>query len=266
MSDLKHHPVPSDELLVAFLDGELDGEERRRIDALIKTDPAVAERYEFLARSELPFYDAFAPLLENAPSSDLEAILANLPSPIAAEPKAGGWNRRSLVAAALALVVVGVAADRTYLRLQDANGESDGSEWRNVVAEYLTLYTNDTLADVTSDPDAQARQLRTVGERLGVNLPASAVLLPGVDFKRAQLLQYDGKPLGQIAFLDPVHGPVALCIVPSKRGAREPQVEERYGMNVVYWSDDGHGYMLVGHSPPDQLNAMAERFRSAINA
>ncbi len=51
--------MPSDELLVAFLDGELEAGERERIDSLIRTDEAVAERFDFLSRSELPFYDAF---------------------------------------------------------------------------------------------------------------------------------------------------------------------------------------------------------------
>ena len=265
MSDLKHHPLPSDELLVAFLDGELEGDERRRIDTLIKTDPVVGERYAFLSRSEMPFYDAFEPLLENAPTSDLEAMLAKLPSPIAAEPKPRGWSRRSFIAAAVALVFAGVLADRTYLQFEDESEEQDGSAWRDVVAEYLTLYTPDTLADVASDADAQVQQLRNVGDKLGLNLPMSAMALPGVDFKRAQMLQYDGRPLAQIAYLDPTHGPMALCIVASKRGASAPQVEERYGMNVVYWSDQSHGFMLVGHNPPEQLSTLAEKLRSAIN-
>ncbi|MEK1887169.1 MAG: anti-sigma factor [Phyllobacterium sp.] len=266
MSDLKQHEMPSDELLVAFLDGELNGEERLRIDGLIKSDPAVAARYDFLARSEMPFFDAFEPLLENAPASDLEAILAGLPSSIVAEPQARNWNRRSFVAAAIALIFAGVAVDRTYLRIKDAHEESDGSEWRSVVAEYLTLYTADTLADVASDPTAQVAQLRSLGDKLGLDLPVSAIALPDIAFKRAQLLQYDGRPLGQIAYLDPAHGPLALCIVKSARGANAPQVEKRYGMNVVYWSDQTHGYVLVGHNPLDQLSALAEHLRTAIRA
>jgi anti-sigma factor RsiW len=266
MSDQKHYDMPSDELLVAFLDGELEGAERARIDALIKTDEAVAARYEFLSRSEMPFYDAFEPLLENAPTTDLETILDRLPAPIAAEPVAKGWRRRSFIAAAIALVLVGVAADRTYLGMQDVSDERDGSEWRGVVAEYLTLYTPETLANLASDERQQNEQLRNVGERLGLSLPVQAVSLPGIPFKRAQILQYDGKPLGQIAYLDPANGPLALCIVQSSKGPSTPQSEQRYGMNVVYWSDQAHDYMLVGHNPVDQLNALADRVRSALAA
>ncbi|WP_246663888.1 anti-sigma factor [Phyllobacterium sp. SYP-B3895] len=266
MSEHKHPEMPSDELLVAFLDGELTGEERRRIGALVESDPEVAARYEFLSRSEMPFYDAFVPLLENAPASDLEAILARLPSPNAAEPRGQNWTRRGLLAAAVASVFVGVAIDRAYLRIKDDHEEADGSEWRSVVAEYLSLYTADTLADLANDPGVQTAQLQLISDWLGLQLPASALALPDIPLKRAQLLQYDGRPLGQLAFLDPEHGPLALCIVKSARGASAPQVEKRYGMNVVYWADAAHGYMLVGRNPVDQLSGLAEKLRTAISA
>lgn len=266
MSDQKQHAMPSDELLVAFLDGELEGNERARIDALIKADEAVAARYEFLSHSEMPFYNAFEPLLENAPTADLEAILDRLPAPIAAEPAGKGWSRRGFAAAAIALVFAGVAADRAYLGMRDVSGERDGSEWRGVVAEYLTLYTPETLANLASDEQEQNQQLRNVGDRLGLSLPAQAVSLPGIPFKRAQILQYDGKPLGQIVYLDPVNGPLALCIVQSSKGPSSPQSEQRYGLNVVYWSDQAHDYMLVGHNPVDQLNSLADQVRNALAA
>ncbi len=266
MSDLKRHDMPSDELLVAFLDGELEGAERAWIEALIKTDDAVTARYEFLSRSEMPFYDAFEPLLENAPASDLEAILAGLPSPIAAEPRARRWNRRGFIAAAIGLIFVGAAADRAYLGLKDSSNESDGSEWRSVVAEYLTLYTPETLANIASDARSQSEQLRSVGDKLGLALTIQAISLPDIPLKRAQVLQYDGKPLGQIAYLDPANGPLALCIVQSSRGTSEPRVEKRYGMNIVFWSDQAHGYMLVGHNPVDQLSGLAEHVRTALKA
>lgn len=265
MIDHRQDQMPSDELLVAFLDGELDDAERLRIDTLINTDETVSTRFEFLSRSEMPFYDAFEPLLENAPTANLEAILQGLPSSIAAEPAGKNWNRRSFIAAAIGLVLVGVVADRAYIEMQDASSESDGSEWRAVVAEYLSLYTADTLANLTSDESSQGQQLRSLGDSLGLSLPAEAVSLPGIALKRAQVLQYDGKPLGQIAYLDPASGPLALCIIRSSKGPNSPRAEQRHGMNVVYWSDQAHGYMLIGHNSADQLTVLAERVRTTLS-
>jgi anti-sigma factor RsiW len=265
MSDSKFAEMPSEELLVAYLDGELAGMERARIESLIETDNVVAARYEFLSRSEMAFYDAFEPLLANAPTAKLEAILSSLDSPVTAEPAPRGWSRRGFMAAAVGLFFVGVAADRGYLALKQASGDH-GDDWRAVVAEYLSLYTPDTLANLASDERSQSAQLKTVGDRLGINLPVEAVSLPGIALKRAQVLQYDDKPLGQIAYLDPDHGPMALCIVRSSGGPHSPETERRHGMNVVYWSDEAHGYMLIGRNPTDRLNDLAEGVRAALAA
>ncbi|MGO8506421.1 hypothetical protein AB9F35_33780, partial [Rhizobium leguminosarum] len=90
-----------------------------------------------------------------------------------------------------------------------------------------------------------ARQLR--GRATG-----RAFRRAGIDFKRALLLQYDGKELAQIAYLDPETGPMALCIVKSDKGPKAPDIESRKGMNVVYWSNATHAFMLIGRIPVDR--------------
>lgn len=265
MVDLKYGKMPSDEQLVAFLDGELEAGEREQIDSLIRTDQAVAERFDFLSSSELPFYDAFQPLLEHAPAARLESILSNLPTPGAAEPIRSDWKRRGFIAAAIGAVFAGVAADRVVLTMRHPPAtETAELGWRGVVAEYLALYTPDTLANLPGDEQHLSAELASVGSKLGMSLPVEAVTLPGIPLKRAQILEYDGKPLGQIAYLDPVHGPLALCIIQSSKGAKPPQTEQRRGMNVVFWSDGAHGFMLIGRNPVEQLNVLTEKVRTAL--
>lgn len=60
-------------------------------------------------------------------------------------------------------------------------------------------------------------QLTAVGAQLGVSLSPESVSLPGAEFRRAQILDYDGVLIGQLTYLDPRHGPLALCITVSKR-------------------------------------------------
>jgi anti-sigma factor RsiW len=92
------------------------------------------------------------------------------------------------------------------------------------------------------------------------------VAVPGADFRRAQVLEYDGKPLAQIAYLDPEDGPMALCIVPSDKGKAEPDMERRRGMNVVYWSNATHAFMLIGHATADRMKEMADSVRIRLKA
>ncbi|WHO72793.1 anti-sigma factor [Rhizobium sp. BT03] len=262
------YTIPSDEELTAFIDGELTAEEAARIETLANEDKAVAERLEFLARASLPFEQAFAPLLSQAPREKLEMMLAAIPregaKPGSTQALAG---RRRFLGALAASLVAGIAIDRAVLGIgKGFSTKDENSEWRAVVADYISLYTPETLAGPVPGGDVQAAQLGAFDEKLGLSLSPEAVALPGIDFKRALLLRYDGKPLAQIAYLDPETGPMALCIVRSDAGPKAPDVESRKGMNVVYWSNGTHAFMLIGHAAADRMTAIADGVRGRIDA
>ncbi|MEF0942886.1 anti-sigma factor family protein [Rhizobium sp. BR 362] len=257
--------MPSDELLTAFIDGELNAAESDRIEKLIASDAHVAGRFDFLSRSDLPFREAFEPVLASAPSAKLDAMLASIPSAVEQKRAASGISRRGFLSAIAACLVVGVAIDRAAIGISHRlSRPEEGSDWRAVVAEYLSLYTPDTLSSPAGNHAEQAAQLNEVGSKLGLTLTPEAVALPGIEFKRAQLLNYDSKPLAQIAYLDPESGPMALCIIPSTKGASAPDMENRRGMNVVYWSNATHAFMLIGHLPIDRMKALADGVRGSL--
>ncbi|MBB4192017.1 anti-sigma factor RsiW [Rhizobium aethiopicum] len=255
------HTIPSDEDLTAFIDGELTSEERARIEAIVKKDESVAERLDFLARASLPFEQAFAPLLSEAPREKLQAMLAAIPVHENAKPaSAPAVTRRRFLGALAASLVAGIAIDRSVIGI----GKDENSEWRAVVADYISLYTAETLAGPVPDRQEQTAQLASLDEKLGLSLSPEAVSLPGVDFKRALLLQYEGKALAQIAYLDPETGPMALCIVKSNAGPKAPDLENRKGMNVVFWSNATHAFMLIGYATADRMTAIADGVRGKV--
>jgi hypothetical protein len=47
---------------------------------------------------------------------------------------------------------------------------------------------------------------------LGLNLSPVTLKLPGAEFKRAQMLEYDGVPIAQIVYLDAKHVQPARCV------------------------------------------------------
>ncbi|MGZ2378697.1 anti-sigma factor family protein [Rhizobium brockwellii] len=260
------HTIPSDEDLTAFIDGELTAEEAARIEAMVKEDESTAERLEFLARANLPFEQAFAPLLSEAPRAKLEAMLTAIPTQQSAKsgPTPPFATRRRFLGALAASLVAGIAIDRAVIIGRGFSAKDENSEWRAVVADYISLYTAETLAGPAPGREDQAAQLASLDEKLGLSLSPEAVSLPGIDFKRAQLLQYDGKALAQIAYLDPETGPMALCIVKSDKGPKAPDLESRKGMNVVYWSNATHAFMLIGHAAADRMTAIAEGVRGKM--
>ncbi|MBC7150610.1 MAG: anti-sigma factor [Rhizobium sp.] len=261
----------SDEHLTAFIDGVLSLEEAAAVERRIDTDPAVAERVEFLMRASLPFAEAYRPLIDEAPVARLEAML-DLVS--AARPARSGLaiSRRGLLAALAASVAFGMVFDRFALQPLRGIGAGDGEEqaeageWRGLVAQYMALYDADTLVGVAPPRERQEAELGTVNERLALTLTPQAVALDGADFKRAQVLSYDGRPLAQILYLDPKSGPLAFCIVRKAGPVIAPDTEQRLGMTVVHWSNGSHALMLIGHAPKARMQALARDLASRMSA
>jgi anti-sigma factor RsiW len=268
MSERDSNTVPPDEMLVAYIDGELNTADRDAVEAMLCRDKRTKERLDLLGLGDPPFHEAFQSMLEAAPTARLEAMLEAI-QPLQARPERHPQLRRRgfLAAAAAGLVAAGIGMDRTVTAIMTRfNTPDESAEWRAVVAEYLSLYSADTLSGPGEDRGAQAAQLAVVGARLGLPLTPESVALPGVDFRRAQVLQYDGKPLAQIVYLDPETGPMALCLVLAGGGPAEPNQERRQHMNVVYWSTATHAFMLIGHSTIDQLQALADHLRGTLPA
>ncbi len=252
---------PSDERLVAYLDDELDREQRQQIDHLLRTEAPVAARLDQLKRGELPFRAAFDTVLDEAPTQRLQAMLDALPPAVA--PHRGTMSRRGFLATAASFVIAGIAADRLFMNWQSAEKDEG---WRGSVAEYMMLYTPQTLDNLTDDVVSHTAQLNSVGKQLGLPLSPAAVTLPGAEFRRAQILDYEGVLIGQLTYLDARHGPLALCITTTRAGAEKLASEQRLGLNVVYWANPTHAFMLIGKNPFEDLEIMARSAQRGLPA
>ncbi|MEX5664589.1 transcriptional regulator [Pseudomonas neuropathica] len=248
--------TPSDEQLVAYLDGELDGEYRDKLDSAIAEDSLLSLRVQWFSRSNLPYKNAYDELAQQAPLDRLQARLDAIPA-----PQRPGFNRRWFIGgAAAALLAGGVLADRLFLGWHAAQSNN----WRALVGDYMALYVPQTLDHLPTDDASQRAQLRTVDARLGLNLSPATLKLSGAEFKRAQMLEYDGVPIAQIVYLDAKHGPLALCVTRSNSGSQPLAHERRREMNVVYWTEREHAWMLIGHNAPVALEDKAKLLKSRL--
>ncbi|TFZ49084.1 anti-sigma factor [Serratia proteamaculans] len=244
----------ADELLVAYLDNQLDPRQRQLLEQRLIEEPALAERLSLLARSSLPFKQAFAPLLDEAPVQRLRAA-----APLTAPVPQRGVSRRSLIAAAVGFLALGIAGDRAYLQLSQPE-----DNWRGLVAQYMALYTPETLAGFDDTTTQITHQLQQTGDRLGIALSVPKLMLSGAELKNARVLAYDDRRIAQLTWLDAQFGALALCIVQQPGKPQSAQSERRQGMNVVYWADGHHGFMLIGHNPAPEMAALAERLQRSL--
>lgn len=252
--------MSADELIVAYLDGELDAAAKLAVEERLESDSAFYDRFEFLASNSVSMDAAFTALLDDAPVERMKSKLPAALGQIDQSPALPG-RRRFLAAACL---IAGVVAGGGLVRFLSSKENASSQNWRAVVADYMQLYSADTLSNLSDDPSVKADQIARVANVMQLPLTTQGLMISGIPFKRAQLLTFDKKPLAQIAYLDPKYGPLALCVTHSSTGKTDFQREQRLGMNIIFWSSADHSFMLIGRNPPEQLEAIAGQFQSGL--
>lgn len=275
----------SDARLVAYIDGELNSDERAFVARALEQSPELRERLAFLGAGGRPFGEAFDLLLEAAPQDRLQAMFSGLiedermaVAPVAAAenvlpPRATtrrGWSPVWQVAAAASLALAifggGIATGMFYGGKPAEQLPPGQRNWVDAVAQYVSLFSGETLAGMPTDAAAREAGLQRASSALGIQLTHEKLAgLPTLDFKGTQLLQLQGRPIAQIAFMSQTGKPVAICIIRTTRAPEPPAPDHREGLNIVHWIKDGYGYMVIGDVPPDALARISEAARARLS-
>jgi anti-sigma factor RsiW len=258
-----HEWGENDARLVALIDGELDDAARRFIEARLTADPDLRARLALLLSGGRPFAPAFRALLDDAPFERLRSSLAALVEgheQRQAPVRRYGVRARQLAAAAIVLFSAGLIAGRygpswPARAPEMATTASDREEdWRQAVAEYMTLYTTDTFA---TEPASQEQQLAALGNKIDLSLTPPRVALANLQFEGAQIFAFQGAPLGQLGYVDPSTGPVLFCIIRNSEPDATMKAQQLGGFALASWARGGRGYMLIGRLPMDQTAELA---------
>ena len=251
---------------MAWLDGEMRAEDAQAFESELKRSEGLSARTAELMKSNQPFAEAFAPMLHDAPldrmAPRLEYLLANTPPAAPAAP--AQVSRRALIAASVSFLLLGSGVG--FLARPVAPEELGESERiRELEAQYMSLYSSETLADVDSSPLVLARSLDRTARDLDLHLTAAQLTLPEASLKSVRMLRYDDALITQIAWNHHSYGPMALCIS-REESAHQSELahEKRHGMNLVWWHHSGYQYVLIGRNPAGQLKRAAQALRTAL--
>lgn len=257
---------PSDEELVAFLDGELDEAGFAAIESCLNNDPETRRRLEALTSATLLVRESFDEVLrEPIPARLIAACtvpqtqatvsasvtLLTFPNRImqrAVQKKAyhAWWG--SLAAAAVAVLVFGGSLGyvaRGPVAEPDANKvAAQSTGWIDNIAGYHTL-----LISSTSGADNTVFDVPPGDEKA---LPVD-ILIPDLkpwrlSFKGARKIVSEGKPAYQFFYGtdDQSLGPITVTVTTTNRPEMQPTFERRDSVNLMYWRHGGHGYAIVG--------------------
>ena len=246
----------TDEELVGYLDGQIEPTRWNEIDTALAQDQALAARLEALEIDDGALIAAFDAVTAAAPVERLRARLVSAQARHSSAPRR--LPRWAAIAAALIVgVALGYAAGA-------GNFVRASKDWHVAVADYQALYTKATLAAIAEDRARQQPEVADVAEKLGLNVALEALQIPGLEFKRAQLLAFQGRPIAQFAYLDGRGNPVAFCVTVAGKSDSAMKPETFGALRAVSWSKNGFGFIVIGAVEAETLRDAAQLLAKRI--
>lgn len=265
---------PDLETLRAYADGELAPEQHDEVAAALAADAELARTVNALSASRLPYQQAYASAPVPPLPAALHAHLAGLlPAAVATEnlawagpahspqqapPRDG--NRWKVPALLWLCLLPACLAALVIAAMQRPAAEP----WLQSVISYHAMYSRDTVTDGGLETGAaQLQALRRVLQaELGLDLRAPDLSAQGLQFVRAQRLQFEGKLVLQLIYLPRQGEPVALCLM---QAASQPERALTSGpQHALAWQRGGWAHVLVGTMAPEQLQALRQQLGSPI--
>jgi len=234
--------------LMAYVDGELDAEAAREIEALIAADPEAR-------RTVAKFREASALLREACAEGFYADGTARLP-PVPIGPVRRALRRfASHAAVAVIAVVVGFGGGLLSSNLMVTERQHLVDE----VAEYHAVQSRETkhLVEVTA---AESADLTTwLGRRLERHLAVPDLTAAGLHFAGGRMVVIDGQPVAALIYTRENGPPVALCIIRRASGASGVRIDRRGEQKLASWTDGAYTYIVVGDLTDADARGLAER-------
>jgi anti-sigma factor RsiW len=245
----------TDEDLVAYSDGALDAARANEVKVALEHDACLAARFGALEFDRRAVSASFEAMADTAPIDFLRVQIRNQPGHAHFSFGAGSqWLR--IAAALIAGLCIGWGVTRI--------SKDPTEDWRVAVANYQRLYTTATLSRITSDGGIERDEVATVADKLGLPIKLEQLQLADLKFKRAQLLEFDGRLLAQFAYLDSQGAPISFCATRSNAPNSLVRVGTIGGLSAASWDKYGYSFIVIGAAPAEALRQAASALLEAI--
>ena len=260
---------PSDETLIAFLDGELDSDARSEVESWLEADAELRDRVAALAISAETLRAALEPVMhEPVPERLLAAARSTSATGVqildfAAAQKARAprplmqrrWARFAMAAGVSGLMIGGGISYFVTTGYDDsarsaAVASAAAANWLDNIAGYhkmlISAGGNDqALVDVPPDPNDPNRK---IVQKLPSDFKLPNLKPWGLDFQGARYLVVGGQPATQLFYTtdNKKLGPLTIVIGATGQPDVAPTFDRRGDLNMLYWRHHGHAYALVG--------------------
>lgn len=257
-------PKPNDEILIAYLDGELDASARAEVEAWLESDEAARAWLSGLAESGQRLRAAFDSVLHEPVPERLLAAARGESGATIVDLETARQQRASVrtaprpwlqwaAAAGIAGLLLGGGIGFYFAGPGATNPQTANlvsSNWLDNIAGYHKLFVSagpDDLAlvDVPANGSDAARK---AVQKLPSDFRLPNLQPWGLQFQGARYLFIEGQPGTQLFYTtdNKALGPLTVVVANSSRPDLAPTFDRRNNLNVLYWRHHGHAYALVG--------------------
>jgi len=257
----------SDELLVAYVDGQLARKQIRAVEQVLDQDDVLAARVDALKHAHARLEAAFEAILAGE-EMDVSAVSASQDEGFFISWRAAKLALAGVgIAAALGLASAGYGWPLSLPGLGSAPQPTPpvpqaaaADNWQDEAVRAHALLSRQTLEvgiESQANYDLVAFQLSRI---LGADPKLPNLEAQGFRFVRAQALRFGNQPLAQILYLGEQGGPLALYAM--KGDGPDVLSQGRIGeIATVVWAEDGLSYLLAGEVDDTLLMRIATRIK-----
>jgi len=245
--------------LSAYLDGELEADDARAIEALLQSDPAAQAELDALMAADAMAQDQFAALLDDpvplALAQKIRSSPVGMPAARPAPRRFGG-----AIAAGLALFIFGGAGG--YLlkdQIAPSGTEVARAGWLSDIADYHAIYATQQRHLVEVAADEADHIEKWLGATVGVAFSIPDLSQFGLTFEGGRLLVAAGKPVAQLMYRLQDGTVIALCLQSSPDALPAAEFQQRTikGFDFISWKADGAAYVVIGPGGQPDLSGIA---------
>lgn len=254
----KNTPVSEDDLH-AYVDGFLDPDRRRAVEAWLGANPDAAAMVADWQRQNADIRGLFAGRAEALAD---DAAIVSKASAVAERGSAPGLSRFWQAAAAVALFIGGAAAgqlaapwfsDEPRPALQTAAALPDQSH------SAFLIYASDIRHPVEVGADEQQHLAAWLGKRLDTPLRIPDLTTVGMKLVGGRLVPVSGKAGALLMYEDEAGERVTVLL---GRNEENRETSFRYasdaGLETFYWIDGPIGYAVTGEISRERLQQVAD--------
>jgi len=251
-----------DELLNAYADGELGGDERVRVEAALAQDPEARARLKAIRRISLIGRAAVDGLArEPVPDALRERVW-----PVERVSDSTGFGSRWTTAAWAAVIFLGlglgigswlappVEVPMDRLTAQPVAWHQQAAWFHGLAAERHGR-SQPLLLDLEHSETAPLEAGLT--QRLERPMVVPDLSRYGLELLGARLLVERLRPLAQVFYRDPAGGLVSLLVALDTGADAPPRFQRVEQTPVLSWREGGTAFVLAGSGNPERLHGLA---------